>query len=297
VGTTTVSRRRFLRNSLAAIAGTAVPVAAYSQFIEPNHLTVEKIEFSIPNLPEAFDGFRIVQLSDFHYGAYTGKRQISAAVKLANSLKPDLIVLTGDFITAPDTEVQVPVTHPVFTETVECAEVLSGLSATEGVLGCLGNHDQAVSSNYVREVFGSFRIKLLLNENVPIERSGKKLWIAGVDDGVVGKPDFPRTVQGIPRDEPSILLAHDPDLADEAAKYPLAAQLSGHSHGGQVRLPLLGSLYLPPLAEKYPYGYYRIRNMHLYTNRGIGTVVLPYRFNSPPELTVAMLKSVPRNPQ
>src|SRR4051812_38974134 len=164
------------------MAGSAVSLAGYSQFIEPQRLTVEKHDFSVANLPEAFDGFRIVQLSDLHYGTYTRERQISAAVNLANSLQPDLTVLTGDFITAPDTAAHVPVTHPVFTEAAQCAVILSTMSAAEGILGCLGNHDVAVSSAYIREVFRSSRLNLLLNENVAIERSGKKLWIAAVDD-------------------------------------------------------------------------------------------------------------------
>lgn len=290
MGKNGVSRRQFLRTSLATAAGAAVPLAGYSQFIEPHHLTIERLEWQIPNLPEVFDGFRIAQLSDFHYGAYTGTREISAAVTLANSLKPNLMAITGDFITAPSTQ-PAPVTHPVYTEVALCAQVLSGLSAPQGVLGCFGNHDVALNQRYIAEVFNSFRMKLLWNENRAIERGGKRLWIAGIDDDVFGNADFPRTLRGIPPNEPIVLLAHEPDLADEAAKYPIAAQLSGHSHGGQIRLPLVDALFLPPMAKKYPFGYYRVRNMHLYTNRGIGTILLPYRFNAPPEVTLLTLRT------
>lgn len=287
---TGVSRRKFLRNSLTAAAGAAIPLAGYAQFIEPHHLTLEQVDLHIPNLPEAFDGFRIAQLSDFHYGAYTGASEISVAVNLANSLKPDLTVVTGDFITWPGEDIAVPVTHPVFTEIALCAQTLSGLSAPSGVFGCFGNHDVLVGERYITEVFDSFHIRLLANENRAIERNGKRMWIAGVDDAISGGADFVKTLRGIPSNEPVILLAHEPDVADEAAKYPVAVQLSGHSHGGQIRLPLVDTLYLPRLAEKYPYGYYRVHNMHLYTNRGIGTILLPYRFNAPPEVTLITLR-------
>jgi predicted MPP superfamily phosphohydrolase len=291
VGKTAVSRRKFLRTSLAAATSAAIPLAAYAQWVEPHHLTVERLELKIPNLPEAFDGFRIAQLSDFHYGTYTGEHEISAAVRLANSLKPDLVVITGDFITAPSFDRTPATTHPVYTELGLCAQVLSGLSSANAVLGCVGNHDVWVNRQYIAEVFSSFAMTLLVNENRAIERNGKRLWIAGVDDAIFGTADFARALRGIPPNEPILMLAHEPDLADEAAKYPIAVQLAGHSHGGQIRFPLLGALYLPELAKKYPFGYYRVGKMHLYTNRGIGTIVLPYRFNAPPEVTIVTLRT------
>jgi predicted MPP superfamily phosphohydrolase len=277
------------------VAGAAVPLAGYAQFVEPYHLTVERLDLSIPNLPAAFDGFRIAQLSDFHYGVYTGAAVVSAAVDLANSLYPDLIVITGDFITMPD-ESALPVTDRVFTDMALCAELLAGLKAPSGVFACLGNHDADFNSKYVTEVLTSFGITVLVNANQPIQRAGARFWLAGLDDHLAGKPSFRRTLAGVPVSEIVVLLVHEPDVADEAARYPIALQLSGHSHGGQVRLPLVDRLCLPPQARKYPYGYYRIDNMHLYTNRGIGTIVLPYRFNAPPEVTLLTLRRRPSTP-
>lgn len=283
-----VTRRKFLRNSLAIAAGAALPLAGYAQFVEPHQLTVEKLDLRISKLPEAFDGFRIVQLSDFHFGSYTGVVEIAAAVELANSLKPDLVALTGDFITAPAGAILL--TDPVFTEAAQCAQALSGLRAPNGIFACLGNHDVGFNSRYITEVLVGSGLWVLVNANRAIERAGKRLWIAGVDDGVFGTPDFSRALAGIPAEEAVILIAHEPDLADEAAKHPISLQLSGHSHGGQIRLPLVNALYLPILAKKYPFGYYRVRDMQLYTNRGIGTIVLPYRLNAPPEVTLVTLK-------
>lgn len=273
---------------MGAIVGAAVPLAAYAQFIEPHRLTVTRLDLRIPNLPDAFDGFRIAQLSDFHYGVYTGRREISAAVALANSLQPDLTLVTGDFITAPAERPILP-TQRAFTDAALCAEGLSGLRAVHGVYSCLGNHDADFDSGYITEVLNALRMPVLTNSNRPIERTGKRIWLAGIDDALFGTPDFGRALARIPAGEPVVLMAHEPDLADEAAKHPIAVQLSGHSHGGQIRFPVIGPLYLPPLAKNYPFGYYRVRNMHLYTNRGIGTILLPFRFNAPPEVTLATL--------
>lgn len=290
MGKTSVTRRKFLKTSLIALGGAAVPVAGYSQFIEAHRLTTTHLDLRIKNLPEVFDGFRIAQLSDFHYGTYTGTREISAAVAVANALHPDLIVLTGDFITAPD-RIRVPATHRSFTYAALCAQVLSGLKAPEGVFACLGNHDALWHRTYITEVLTGFHVRVLTNDNQVIERDGKRIWLAGLDDAVFGSVDFSRALAGIPDGEPVVLIAHEPDIADEAASNPIAVQLSGHSHGGQIRLPLVGAPYLPRLAQKYPFAYYRIGNMHLYTNRGIGTILLPYRFNAPPEVTLVTLRS------
>lgn len=285
-----VSRRKFLRNSLAALTGAALPLAAYSEFIEPHHLTVEKIDLRVPDLPEAFDGFRIAQLSDFHCGEYIGEKEVGEAVDLANSLTPDLVALTGDFISSPSQNEAASVRDPVYTHVGLCGRELARLHASHGVYACFGNHDAFTNEPYIGEVLTSFGIKVLRNANLPIEQEGKRLWLAGVDDAVHGSPNLDKSVARIPRGEPKILLAHEPDLADKTSRYGFAVQLSGHSHGGQVRVPVLGSLYLPTLAQKYPYGYYRVNGMHLYTNRGIGMTVLPYRFNAPPELTLLTLR-------
>jgi predicted MPP superfamily phosphohydrolase len=294
VGKNGLSRRHFLRNSLAAIAGAAVPIAGYSQFIEPHRLTIERLQFQISNLPSAFDGFRIVQLSDFHYGDYVGDADVSPAVSAANSLQPDLVALTGDFITSPAANRNAPPSDPAYSYMVSCAKLLAALQSRDGIVACMGNHDSYFNERYVDEVLAANGIKLLKNENLAIEREGKRLWVAAIDDVLFGKPDFGATMKGIPVGEPVVLLAHEPDVADETAKHPIALQLSGHSHGGQIRLPVLGCPMLPELARKYPYGYYRVGNVHVYTNRGIGTILLPYRFNAPPEVTLITLRSTPK---
>jgi len=274
-------------------AGAALPVAGYAQFVEPYRLATEKHEFSIAGLPETFDGFRIVQLSDFHFGDFIGAHEVAAAVDVASSLNPDLIALTGDFITSPEDSEGAPVTDPAYTYVALCARELARLKAPHGVFACFGNHDSYTNESYIRAVLGSFNIHVLRNENRAVERDAQRLWLAGIDDAVHGQPDFGKASARIPARETKIMLAHEPDVADETAKYGYDIQLSGHSHGGQIRLPLIGSLYLPSLAKKYPYGYYRVGELQLYTNRGIGMIVLPYRFNAPPEVTLITLRAAP----
>ncbi len=287
MGETGLTRRTFLRRSLAAAAGAAIPLAGYAQFVEPHHLTVERREFPVANLPDVFDGFRIAQLSDFHYGDYAGDREVLPAIEMARSLKPDIIVFTGDLITSPGE--YAPRTHPVYTQVALCATALSRVTSPYTLFACLGNHD-FFNQEYVTEVLRQVGIVVLRNASRPVERSGKRIWIAGVDDAIFGNADLVSALAGIPAGEPVILIAHEPDFADEAVKFPVALQLSGHSHGGQVRLPGLTMFFLPELARKYPYGYYRVGNMHLYTNRGIGTIEVPYRFNAPPEVTLVTLR-------
>src|SRR5262249_34591136 len=119
-----------------------------------------------------------------------------------------------------------------------------------------------------------------------------RLWLAGVDDVIEGKPDMDRTLRGIPGNEAVILLAHEPDFADQVVQYPVDLQLSGHSHGGQVRIPLIGAPYLPELGRKYPWGLRRIGRLTLYTNVGIGTIRVPFRWNCPPEITLITLRAL-----
>lgn len=290
-----ITRRTFLRNTSAVIAGAALPLAGYAEFIEPRHLTIGRLEVPIPNLPKSFDGFRIAQLSDFHYMPYTRKAEIDAAVDLATSLRPDLIVLTGDFVTSTDEPGKLRITDPVFSHVAVCAALLSRLKAPHGVFACAGNHDALIGTTYVQGALADVGIPLLRNESRPIERDGGRIWLAGLDDAEFDHPDFLRTLSRVPKDEVAVLMAHEPDIADESSRYPFALQLSGHSHGGQIRLPIVGSLYLPDLAKKYPYGYYQIGGLHLYTNRGIGEILLPYRFNAPPEVTLVTLRRAPES--
>lgn len=277
-----------------AVGAAGVAIAGDAALWEPYHPGLTRLDIPIKNLPEAMDGFTIAQLSDFHYDPYFGASQIRAGVELANQFSPDLMVLTGDFVTLPWIRSQGK-RRRAAEFAVPCAELLSGLKSRHGLYAVLGNHDLGTDERMVTEALEHRAIAVLKNQAVPIEQQGSRLWLAGVQDIMYGRPDLDQTLRSIPHDEPVVLLAHEPDFADEASRYKINLQLSGHSHGGQIRLPFAVSLYLPPLARKYPWGMRRVGDLTLYTNVGIGTIHVPMRWNCPPEVTLITLQSERRH--
>jgi predicted MPP superfamily phosphohydrolase len=160
-----------------------------------------------------------------------------------------------------------------------------------GIFAVLGNHDHGRNPQLIARVLDTNGIAVLCNFGLYVERAGARLWIAGVDNALRGGANLEQALRGIPKHEAIVLLAHEPDYADSVHGYPVDLQLSRHSHGGQVRLPLIGALHLPRLARKYPWGLRKLGSLTLYTNRGIGTTFLPLRLNSPPEVTLLTLRS------
>ncbi len=240
---------------------------------------IDRVEIPIPHLHEAFDGFRIVQLSDIHLYPYTRIDQVRRAVCLANDLRPDLVVLTGDYISK--------VADVIF----ELAPVLAGLDARQGVFSILGNHDVRSDEHIVGRGLAAAGLQLLTNRGVVLTRGKGSLGLAGLDDGCAGHPSLTLALNGIPNPTPVVLLCHEPDLADIYLRSDqVVLQLSGHSHGGQIRLPGIGALFLPRLGRKYDCGLYRVNGKWLYTNRGLGFGSLPIRINCPPEVTEITLR-------
>jgi uncharacterized protein len=271
----------------------AVAMVGDGTIFEANRPQLVSIEVSLPRLHQSWDGFRIAQLSDLHYDDYFSVVPLRKAVEIVNRLQPDLVVLTGDFVTSPLKDSRRLKTYAA--AAIEpCAELLSQLRAPYGILAALGNHDVGTNAAHIIDVLQSHAIPVLRNRSVPVAREGKRLWFAGVDDVLQGKPDLDRALDGIPPTEPVVLLSHEPDWADFVANHPVDLQLSGHSHGGQIRIPLIGAPYLPKLARKYPSGLRRIGPLALYTNVGIGTVRIPMRLNCPPEVTLITVRAAPR---
>lgn len=279
------TRRQFLK-SLAI--GTAVGIGGYAGLVEPNEVTVEERRLVLPRLPESYHGLRIAQLSDLHYGLLTPAHEIQKAVRQANALNPDLVAITGDLVTAP---LGRNVSSRDYEQVETCARLLSGLHAPLGRFACLGNHDVSVDPWGVTQILERHGIHVVRNSTATVQRDRDRLWVVGVDDVLYAHADLDHTLARTPRNEFTILLAHEPDFADSAKNYPIDLQLSGHSHGGQIRFPLIGALYYPRLARKYPRGLYRVGDLHLYTNRGIGNIFLPARFLAPPEVTLLTLLS------
>jgi predicted MPP superfamily phosphohydrolase len=284
------TRRQFLYTGAAVVAG--VTALGTDGYLESYNLQLSKIEIPLHRLPHQFDGFTIVQLSDFHYEEEFSAIPIRRSVELVNHLHPDLVVLTGDFVTVPMFSFGSQAARTAANAVFPCVAVLSHIQSRMGSFAILGNHDAHSNPALVQSGLRAHGIPLLKNSCVAIEYGGARFWLAGIDDALEGQPDLGAAIEKIPTGEPIILLAHEPDFADEAALTAVDLQLSGHSHGGQIWIPGLGAPWLPPLARNYPRGFYKIENMVLYTNVGIGTIRAPIRINCVPEVTHITLRTM-----
>ncbi|HZQ70747.1 MAG TPA: metallophosphoesterase [Terriglobales bacterium] len=274
-----------------ALTGGAA-VATEGVILEPNQPKLVRLEIPLRRWPEAFDGITIAQLSDIHYDDHFSVVPLRHAVAAIRDLRPDLVVITGDFITIPPFNEYLHHAKPAAAAIEPCAQLLRQLHAPLGVVAALGNHDVDSDPERITDTLRAINIPVLRNSAFPLERSSFRIWLAGVDDLGSGKPDMDLTLKSVPREDAVVLLSHEPDYADEVAKYPVDLQLSGHSHGGQIRLPLLGAPWLPDGAKKYPWGLRKIGPVTLYTNAGLGTIRVPVRLNCPPEITLFTLRTL-----
>jgi uncharacterized protein len=278
-----ITRRKFIR--IASTAGLA-GVAADTMLIEPNRPRIVRKEIALRRWPARLEGFSIALLSDFHYDPYFSVHPLRASISMVNDLHPDLIALTGDFVSESFFGHRVKAASAA----EPCAQLLQQMQASYGLWAVLGNHDVVTDPDRITNSLRNRGIQVLVNQSVPIEGNGARFWLSGVDDALEQRADLHSALQKIPSDEPVVLLAHEPDYADQVARYAVDLQLSGHTHGGQVRMPFVGALYLPPLGRKYVWGLYNIGELALYTNRGLGTVNVPVRMNCPPEITLLTLR-------
>lgn len=224
-------------------------------------------------LPSAFHGLRIVQISDIHHGLFLPKEWLSEAVRQANRLDPDIVALTGDFVTYSRRNIG------------PAAELLGRLRARYGVYAVLGNHDFRVDPDGITAALREQRIDVLRNRHISLRFRSESIYLAGVDDYGYGA-DLRRAIRGVPRDAATILLAHNPRVIRLASSRGVSLVLSGHTHGGQVNLPLLGTVYgRSPERLRYKIGWDRMGATQIYVSRGIGTIVLPWRLRCPAEIT------------
>jgi uncharacterized protein len=251
--------------------------AARSALAEPYMLTIEHQTIALRALPRELDGFRIVHLSDLHHGPLTSQDQILRAVELANSLEPDMIALTGDYI-SHERQYAAP-----------CAELVGRLKARFGVYAVLGNHDHWTDAALITDLFSAEGIKVLINEGMRFEQRGATFWLAGVDDTMVGLEDLPLALAGARKDEMKLLLAHNPIILRRAARAGVDLVLSGHTHGGQVTVRTERSESGRP-RRRLLRGLGRRGQTQIYVTRGLGTVVLPIRYGCPPEVSLLELR-------
>ncbi len=233
-------------------------------------------EFKLHGLPSELDGLRAVQLTDLHRSHLTSDSVLKRAVAVAMECNPDIIFLTGDYVTASPADVD------------PCGHILAPLKASMGVFAVLGNHDYTTSASLVTTMLEKHDIKVLVNENVRL-RGG--LVIAGLEDDRYGKPDVARTLHGVKRDEAVVILAHNPIHVEKFADRPCLV-LSGHTHGGQIHLPILTQREMRRIgAGRYRAGWYTAGKAAVYVNYGLGQVGLPVRFLCKPEVSLFTLRS------
>jgi uncharacterized protein len=280
LGRAVLTRRNFLR----AAVGSAAGLALYAGEISRHELEVVDLTIHLPRLPDPFAGIKIVQISDFHFEEFTEAAFLERVVQRVNEAAADLVVLTGDFVSTRPLP-----RHLSVRLAYHCAELLSRIACPLRY-AVLGNHDALVGAPAVIDALRVHGIPVLANSFVPLERDGRRLWLAGIRDVLQQRPDLHAALPSESKSEPVILLAHEPDFADYAVGRQVDLVLSGHTHGGQVLIPFMPPLLLPEMGKRYVHGHFRLGDgMQLYVNRGIGAVTLPFRFRCPPEITLITL--------
>lgn len=278
------SRRSFLKKmmKLGLTAGAGLFTGGYAWLWEPRNLEVEHVNLTLPRLPESFQGMRIAHFSDMHLGFHMDKSDMERLAKAVREQSPDIICFTGDMVEAK--------AEPM----AECLPLLRAMQAPLGKYAVLGNHDyRGREYKKLAQLYHDAGFTLLVNEHVTVEKNGDVIAVAGLDDALNGVPDPAAALDGLEADIFTLLLMHEPDYADIASGYAYDLQLSGHSHGGQVRAPFIGALTTPRGSHKYIQGLYYTgeegASMPVYVNRGVGMTQLPIRFLCKPELTMIHL--------
>ncbi len=277
-----VTRKPLLASISAGLVAAAGAVGAYSYLVEPYWLEVTRPSITLPRLPEEFDGFVIGQLSDFHLLARSvAGEAVFRAIEECNRAKPDVVVLTGDYVASRRALNQLP-------------EVLKQLTIRPA-LAVFGNHDYRFGRDHRRLMVRAFQdagITLVDNAAFAVSRGSRHLWFVGVGDGHTSHDRFDDAVRGLcAADRPRILLTHYPDLLLDLPPDQVDLALAGHTHGAQVRLPFLTQWVLRGSDSRFSSGFFEVCGVPMYVNRGLGCSSHQIRFRSRPELTLLTLRS------
>ncbi|MBI3398199.1 MAG: metallophosphoesterase [Deltaproteobacteria bacterium] len=271
-----LSRRQFLKGAMTV---GAIALITDGIFYEPRHVVIERRTIAINNLPDAFEGFRMCQITDVHHGPFVGLGFIEGIVDKANSLNHDLMVLIGDYVFGSRKYIEPAIS------------VLGRLKSPHGVLAVLGNHDHYEGAELTKDVFSKYNIPVITNSHRLVEIKNKAVCIAGVGDFYEDMQDLRAALKGVPDDIPRILLSHNPDYAEVMPKTErVDLVLAGHTHGGQIRLPFsIAPVNMSNYGQRYTGGLVKLTHTQVYVSRGIGMVGFPVRFNCPPEITMITL--------
>lgn len=285
---TSEARRRALIRAAGIMTSTALRHSGLLSWMGSHTVTVEEIPLWIRDLPPSLSGTRFAQISDLHMGPHFRAEELYPSIQLINELQPEFLLLTGDYVSDEDGRV---------------AEMLAPLcDLTVPAYAIWGNHDTWGHGWYVQRVLDQTSIKLLWNESIEVK---PHLWLVGLDDVLCGHPNLRRALADTTLSDPKLLMVHEPDyfLKTVQLQAPIDVQLSGHTHGGQVRLPVLKPsqngeqlpfnsrpYILPMMGKEYVMGHYQVGHQSLYVNRGLGFTGPPLRLNCPPEITVFTLE-------
>ncbi len=270
-----VSRRKFLGQIMGVTAVTAL--AGYPVW-ETRHLMINRLTIPVPQLPESFAGMKIAFIADTHVGPFLSTGYLRQVVDKVNALGADLIALGGDYV------------HRESKYVAPAALELARLSAPLGVFSILGNHDYYAGRILTLAEFAKNHIPCLVNSGQRITRGTESFWLAGVDDLCRGNPQPEMALQGVRPGEAIIMLSHSPDVAETLDDDRVGLMLSGHTHGGQVRLPLIGCPIIPSqYGQKYASGLVKAPKTNCFVTRGVGTIFPPVRLNCPPEISLLTL--------
>ena len=265
---------------LAAIGLSSAEVYA-SRYVNPYDPVLERVTLPLPAEHSGLDGLKIGFVTDTHVGPFISNDDMRRALDLLRPEAPDLLLLGGDYASE----------SPRY---VAGAAAVLGEFAREtplGGYGVMGNHDYSISGRYAIDGLEDAGIGLLINDVAEVRVNGESLWIAGIDETLLGDPDVAGTFAKAPAGAAVLALWHEPQFAEQAAKAGAFAQLSGHTHGGQIRLPGIGPLGLPVHGKRHVIGRSDANGMPVYTSRGVGVYRPPMRFNCPPEVTLVTLRA------
>jgi predicted MPP superfamily phosphohydrolase len=274
--------RVWMSRGWVAAATALLGGLVYAREVETRRVEIKPLTLTLSRLPPEFDGYRVVQIGDLHLDDWTKPERLKGITQKVNEQRPDLVAITGDFASYSARQL----------DAQRLIEALRDLRARDGCVAILGNHDYLTDVKLVRRCIREGGVTELINSVLTLKRGDAALHVAGIDDIMEGRSRLDLVLQKLPESGAAILLAHEPDFADvSAATGRFDLQLSGHSHGGQIGVPLLRRLVLPPFSHRYIGGLYQVRGMLQYTNRGLGFVHLRARVLCRPEITVFTLRS------
>ena len=275
--------KRPLTWTLLVLALVFIALGLWAFWIEPASLTVHGEVIRVPRWHGEHDGLRVAVLTDLHVGSpHTGVEKLRRVVERTNAERPDLVVLLGDYVIQD-------VLGGSFVAPEEIAAELGNLRAPLGRFAVLGNHDWWLDGERVASALRGAGLTVLENDAVRVERGGQAFWVGGLADLWTRKPDVAATLKHVAGDDPVILITHNPDVfPDMPARVSLT--VAGHTHGGQVYLPIVGRPVVPSrYKQRYAMGHVVEGGRHLYVSGGVGTSIYPVRFRVPPEIVVLTL--------